>query len=375
MMLFGHQKDRIAEFDTVYHVLESMADLVSVLDEDGRYIYANRAMIQKIGRSPVGTYFDDASNYLLGFSSVPNVRHTKSTVVREERIDDEYYSVTTSPVLYEDGRIQAFVEVYHDISAKINLTIDLVNTNRKMSDDIQFARSIQKKILPESMDMGNVHFKAQYFPSERLSGDFYDIIAVDDHRFVFYIADVMGHGVTASMMTIFVRQTMRSLINEEPTPNVVLEGLRDAFCELDLGDSNYFTLFYCLYDTHTGELCHTNAGHSAMPLVYNDKKAEFIRQPGVPVSPVFRAISYKNASMTLKTGDHVLLYTDGVTETVNIEGEQFGEERLLSLVQGAEEDILRMILQNVTRFRWGEMQDDIALILMRIDEKGVELCN
>lgn len=366
MMPFSPQINLPQEFSTAYHVLESMADLVSILDSDGRYVYANQAMIRKIGRNPIGTYFDDSSNYLLGFSSVPNVRHTRSPVTREERIEDEYYSVTTSPVLDEQGDIRAFVEVYHDISTKINLTIDLVNTNRKMSDDIQFARSIQKKILPESIDIGNVHFRAQYFPSERLSGDFYDIIQVGD-RIVFYIADVMGHGVTASMMTIFVRQTMRSLINEDPTPNVVLEGLRNAFCELDLGDNTYFTLFYCMYDTKTQELMYTNAGHSAMPLVYNGSRGEFLRQPGVPVSPVFRGISYKNASVTLTKGDHVLLYTDGITETVNIEGVQFGEERLLSLVTETDEDTLRAILQNVTRYRWGEMQDDIALILMHLD--------
>lgn len=367
MMLFGPRQDMTTEFHTAYHVLDSMADLVSILDADGRYVYANAAMVQKIGRNPVGTTFDDAANHLLGFSSVPNVRHTKTPVTREERIEDAYFSVTTSPILDEHEEIQAFVEVYRDISAKINLTIDLVNTNRKMSDDIQFARNIQKKILPESIDIGEVHFKAHYFPSERLSGDFYDILQID-HRIAFYIADVMGHGVTASMLTIFVRQTMRSLISEDPTPGAVLEGLREAFCELDLGDGNYFTLFYCMYDRNTRELTYSNAGHSAMPLVYNGTRGRYLHQPGVPVSPVFRGIAYKNAKLTLEPGDHVLLYTDGITETVDIEGVPFGEDRLLHLVTKTdEEDTLRAILQNVTRFRWGEMKDDIALILMHID--------
>ena len=123
MMLFGPRQDLTTEFHTAYHVLDSMADLVSILDADGRYVYANAAMVQKIGRNPVGTTFDDAANHLLGFSSVPNVRHTKTPVTREERIEDAYFSVTTSPILDEHEEIQAFVEVYHDISAKINLTI------------------------------------------------------------------------------------------------------------------------------------------------------------------------------------------------------------------------------------------------------------
>ncbi len=365
MTEFG-PRPKFDEINTTFQILESMADLVSVLNEDGRFIYANQALIRQIGHNPIGTYFDDAANFMLGFSSVPTVRHAKVTVVKEERIGEQYYSVTTSPILDEDGRITSFVEVYHDISAKINLTIDLVNTNRKMTDDIQFARTIQKKILPEHMDYDDVQFDAKYFPSERLSGDLYDIIPADDRCIGFYISDVMGHGVTASMMTIFIRQTMRSLTQTNPEPAAVLEGLREHFCELDLGDSHYFTLFYGLYDKYSKTLLYSNAGHTAVPILFNGSSSRFLRAPGVPVSPVFRELGYKNSTLQLKEGDNLLLYTDGITETTNLAGEQFGEETLRLLVESLQGDVLQQIIKAVNRYRWGEMRDDIALMLMRI---------
>lgn len=365
MTLFGTAPET-TDIRTAFHILDSMADLVSVLNDEGRFVYANQALIRQIGHNPIGTYFDDASNFMLGFSSVPTVRHTKTAVVKEERIGEQYFSVTTSPVFDDNHKISAFVEVYHDISAKINLTIDLVNTNRKMTDDIQFARTIQKKILPERLDYGEVQFEARYTPSERLSGDLYDIIALDDRHIAFYISDVMGHGVTASMMTMFVRQTMRSLVTAEAEPADVLENLRSHFCELDLGDSNYFTLFYGLYDKYSRVLVYSNAGHTAIPIVFEGEETRFLRAKGVPISPVFRDIRYNTRKETLKQGESLLLYTDGITETTNLAGEEFGEERLRELLSSIEGDVLQQVIRVVNRYRWGEMKDDIALMLMRV---------
>lgn len=367
MLLFSPHIELISELRHAYHVLESMADLVTILDAEGRYIYANQAMIDRIGRNPVDSFYYDGQNRMLGFSSIPTVRHTKDTVVKEEKVLDHHYSITTSPIFTDDGEIGAFIEVYHDISAKMKLTVDLVNANRKMTDDIHFARNIQQRILPQQLDYDGVHFDARYFPSERLSGDFYDIIPLNDGCIAFYIADVMGHGVTASMVTMFLRQAMRTIIPNDASPKVVLEQLRQEFCELRLGDNHYFTLFYTVFNPKDNTLVYANAGHTAVPIIYRQNVGESMQVKGVPISPVFRMIPYHENTCTLDKGDAILLFTDGITETVNKDGHQFGQEPLLDMMTNPEDDLLRKIIQAVNRYRWGEMKDDIAMILMRVD--------
>lgn len=365
--MFSPDRGMIEEIRHAYHVLESMADLVTILDEEGRYVYANRAMVAQIGHDPVDSFYSDGKNRMLGFSSIPTVRHTKETVVKEEKILDRYYSITTSPIFRSNGELVAFVEVYHDISAKMKLTVDLVNANRKMTDDIHFARNIQQRILPTQLNYEKAHFEARYFPSERLSGDFYDIIPLEGGKIAFYIADVMGHGVTASMVTMFLRQSMRTIVPQNPSPSVVLENLRSDFCELHLGDSHYFTLFYALYDQESSRLIYANAGHTAVPILYREHEGIAMQVKGVPISPVFRMIPYKETATTMESGDAILLYTDGITETVNREGEEFGQDRLIEMMNTIEENILQRIIQAVNRFRWGEMKDDIAMVLMRVE--------
>lgn len=368
MILFSPDDELISTvFQSAFQVLDGMADPVCVLDEHGRIIYANSALKQEMDRNPVGSFHDDPANELLGLSSVPTVRHTKQKVVKEERIGDKYYSVTTSPVMDDAGKINAFVEVYHDISSKINLTIDLVNTNKKMSDDIRFARTVQKKILPQHLDYGDLKFDALYWPSEKLSGDLYDIIPVDRTHVAFYMADVMGHGVTASMMTMFVRQTIRSACQSDPSPAAVLERIRMDFCQLGLGDASYFTVFYGLYNAKDRTLTYANAGHAAMPVLLRDGKATVLEQPGVPVSCVFLDVPYDEAVLPMQSKDGLLLYTDGLTETVNHSGEEYGIDRLTASFTDTSAEILVDIVKEVNRFRWGEMQDDIALMLMRME--------
>src|SRR5690606_28025437 len=113
------------------------------------------------------------------------------------------------------------------------LELELIERNTKMINDIKFAEKIQRRILPKKGLYKNVKIDHLYKPSEMLSGDIFDVFIIDEDKLGVYICDVVGHGITASMMTMFVRQTMRSIKDFVVQPSVALTELQKSFSSLD----------------------------------------------------------------------------------------------------------------------------------------------
>src|SRR5699024_6036638 len=107
-----------------------------------------------------------------------------------------------------------------------------------------FAKKIQMSILPKKGVFGPLKIDYLYRPSEILSGDMFDIHKIDDEHIGIYISDVVGHGVSASIMTMFIRQTMESIMKDTLSPSDAISNLHKSFLDLNLDDENYFTLFY-----------------------------------------------------------------------------------------------------------------------------------
>ncbi len=355
-----------------YHVLESMADWVRVVDNNGNVIYANKAMKEALGSNIINEkcYSVHGSGQPCGFCISKRSMRTLETVQKEELIGDRHFSVKSSPVLNDEGHAIAAVEVFRDVTRERRLENELIEKNKKMSNDLNFAKRLQRRILPKKGDYMGLAVDHLYMPSEMLSGDMYDVYSIDEDNIGIYICDVVGHGVTASMMTMFVRQTMRAIKDEIASPGEALTELQKRFISLNLEIEKYFTIFYAVYNTRTRELKYSNAGHNCIPIMYNKRELNLLKSTGFPISLLFNEIYYKENSIVLDLEDRVLFYTDGITEVKNFEGMEFGIERLASVVEEhrEKEDIIDQIIDNVERFRWGEQEDDFAMILIEIKE-------
>lgn len=239
-------KENIEKFrDDNFYVLNSMDDWVRILDKYGRIVFINEKMKRDIhlDRSLIEQNIDTEK-----LNEKADI--FKNTTIEEERlINDKYYSIKSSPLYYQDEFV-GIIEVYRDITSESKMKVDLFNANRKMLEDIRFVRKIQTNILPKNKVYGDIKLEGRYLPSNDVSGDLFDIIKIDKDKYAFYIADVMGHGVKSSIMTMFVKLSIAAIFERHPfySPGQVLKKLREEFVKLDMNSSQYFTVWIGIFD-------------------------------------------------------------------------------------------------------------------------------
>ncbi|MCF6462245.1 SpoIIE family protein phosphatase [Clostridium sp. Cult1] len=351
-----------------YHVLESMADWVRVVDINGTIIYANKAMKKALGDDLVGKkcYQSIGKKEPCGFCISKKTIRTNETVQKEEIINGRYFSVKSSPVLDPNGNAIAAVEVLRDVTRERKLELELIERNKKMVKDLRFAKRLQHRILPKRGIYNGLKIDHLYKPSEMLSGDMFDVYRIDEDNMGIYICDVVGNGITASMMTMFVRQTMRAIKDDILSPSMALTELHKNFSTLGLEIDKYFTIFYAVFNAKENHFTYANAGHNCIPIKYNSNEIELLTTKGFPISLIFNEIYYEENDIVLDKGDKILFYTDGITEVKNIEGDEFGVDRIVEIIKNDETNLLNKIVENVERFRWGEQEDDFAMVLMEV---------
>ncbi|WP_353094448.1 SpoIIE family protein phosphatase [Tissierella praeacuta] len=365
----NYVEKKIEEYGMLnYHVLEGMADWVRVVDGDGTIIYANRTMKESLGKDVVGMkcYKSHGKKKPCSFCITERSISTGEIVQKEEKINGRYFSVKSSPVTNSEGKVFAAVEVFRDVTRERKLELELIEKNKKMSKDLGFAKRIQEKILPNKEKLDNIAIDYIYRPSEMLSGDMFDVFYIDDENIGIYISDVSGHGVAAAMMTMFIRQTMRSIKDDIVSPSATLSELYRRFSTLNLDVDKYFTIFYGVFNKKTYEFKYSNAGHNCIPIMYNKNKMTTLEIKGYPMTLLFDEILYEEKNIKLSKGDKILFYTDGITEAKDKSGKEFGIESVMKIIESHKENILNEINNNIVIHSWGEQQDDFALVLMEV---------
>lgn len=350
-----------------FSILDFLEDWVRVLDSNGNIIYMNEAMREN-NKSLVNSNCKSLEDSSLSCVIVPDIIPRSTVVVEEKFINGRYYNVKSSPLFDKENKLRGSIEVYRDITSETKMKIDLFNANRKMVDDIRFTRKIQQNILPRNGIYNNIELEGFYMPCESLSGDIYDIVRITPTKTAFYIADVMGHGgVTASIMTMFVKQTMNAIFDKykDKSPSQVLSILKEKFYGLKSNTSQYFTLWLGIFDSKTKTLSFSNAGHNSIPILY-DGNIRKLYVKGRMISNVFEEDKFEEYSEHIKDNDQILFYTDGVIESQNYQKEFYGMERLENKFK--KDQNLNNIVENIKSFAWGEQKDDIAVVILKYKE-------
>lgn len=355
------------------NVLESMKDWVRVIDKNGNILFINKSMSDYTNVNSL-EYKCSFEEDVIGEDSVIPKSVSLTTLLTGRTITNEIlflgkeYSVRSSPIFNDDDEVFAAVEVFRNISEEVTVRRELYNANKKMVDDINFAKTIQKQLLPKKHDYANVKVDYFYKPSESLSGDMFGVVEIDSDRTGFYICDVVGHGVSASLLTMFIKQNLSSLINGGYGlyPNLLLNKMKEKFSELKLSPSVYATIFYGFYSKSTGEFVYANAGHNCIPLHLTDGEVNPLKAKGFPISDLFTGFVYEEHVTDLEAGDKIVFYTDGFTEAKNYKGEEFGLDRFLKIIK-KDENIIENVVGAVEDFVWGNPDDDMALLLIEVD--------
>lgn len=360
---------RVEDYEILnYDVLEGMADWVRVVDKDNVIIYANGSMKKDLGEDIIGMncYESYCATKECNFCITQRSIATGETVQKEERILGDYYSIKSSPIKDKDGNITAAVEVFRNITRERKLELELIGKNKKMNKDLKFAKRIQEKILPKKGLRNSLKLDYIYKPSEMLGGDMFDMFNIDEDNVGVYISDVVGHGITASIMTMFIRQTIRTMSKDLKDPKTAVQLLHEKFQTLGLEVDKYFTIFYGVYNRKTNTLKYVNAGHNCIPVKFNFKDRELLENKGFPISILFDEMNHKVKETNLFPNDKILFYTDGVTEARDFNGNEFGLEGLLNIIDKNPDNILEIIEDRIVNHSWGEQIDDFAIVLFEV---------
>ncbi len=351
--------EKFLGFDRPSDIFDSMEDMVRIIDSDGRVLFKNRAML-KFEKD-----LDIKSLEIFPKDQARDSFRVGKSSETEFCIANMVFSVISSPIKYHESK-KALIQVFRDISLKSRFTHEIYGDNKKMVEDMEFAQSIQKGMLPMLKEYGKLGFEYRYMPSERLSGDFFDLVPLGGGKLALYISDVVGHGISASILTMFVRQTMRSILNDEKIcqPAKVLQSLKGKFNEISTGDRQYFTIFYALFDSDASLMTYANAGHNSLPIVSGENGVFELEARGKVISPIFKDYKYIEHKFEYSKGDKILFYTDGAVEARNEAGKSFGKDAIIRRMKENSKGLLDLMAKDMEEFRYGPQQDDIALLMV-----------
>lgn len=327
--------DSIKLNESQIEIVEGMIDWVRVVDNNNIVLYANKNMKEELG-DIIGKkcYEVFCSNKKCDYCISKVTIEDGSILKKEASIGNRIFMVVSSPMQDKSGKSVCSVEVFRDITKEKYLAKKVNEKNKKMSDDIKFARNMQMRMLPPKGRYNGLNIDYLYVPSESLSGDFFDVFKIDEENTGVYICDVVGHGVSASLLTIFVRQSLRTIAKGNISLNKVMKELHETFLSLNLDYDKYFSVFMGVYNNTTREFNYVNAGHNSEPiLLRNNKEISLLNSKGCPIANIFDNVKYDVNKLELNIGDKLFFYTDGITEAKNEDNQQYGLEKLVDIIK------------------------------------------
>ena len=236
--------------------------------------------------------------------------------------------------------------------------------------ELEEARAIQQGFLPKTIpQLAGYEIAATWQPARMVSGDYFDVISFGADAMGLCIADVAGKGMPAAMLMSNLQAAVRGLASREITPGGLCGRLNELIYQSILSD-RFVTFFYAHLDAASRELRYANAGHNAPIVMHRDGSHERLEQGG-GVLGVFETQPYSMSTMKLSAGDRVILFTDGVTEACVPNGEEFGEARLLRLVeenrQASAQELQALILTAAGEFSEGNWHDDATVLVLAVE--------
>ena len=238
-----------------------------------------------------------------------------------------------------------------------------------LSRQVELARGVQQRMLPRKYPgIPGIEIAATYVPSQDLGGDFYDFIDLKGSTGI-AVGDAVGKGVAASLLMASVRASLRAYAHDVYDLDVIIKRVNRAL-DRDTLDNEFATLWYGTIDHQSKRLTYCNAGHDPVLLLRNGKLTQL--DEGGMVVGIMHDAQYTKGVVDLKSGDSLLLYSDGLTDAMNPDNRRFGRQRLEAsfreLGNLPAEQCLRAMIQRVDEHRAGQdANDDTTVVVVRVN--------
>jgi len=242
----------------------------------------------------------------------------------------------------------------------------------RIESELKIAQDIQRGLLPgEALRAGSVTLHAFLVPARVVGGDFYYFSELEDGKLLVCLGDVSDKGIPAALFMSSLMIRIQSKASPDLSPAQIAEAINRDVCRED--SAMFATIFLAVIDTRTGELSFCDGGHCP-PLVLNGDGVRTLETAKRLPIGAFADEKYEDRETRLNPGETLVLYTDGITDAENPQGERFGTERLKSalgeLAAGSPRDVTQGIREKVTAFAAGHPQsDDIAVLALQFGDK------
>jgi len=201
----------------------------------------------------------------------------------------------------------------------------------RLQEEVTMARQIQLDLLPsQPPTCDSFTISALSTPSRTVGGDFYDFIRIDDHRTAVVIADASGKGMPAALMIAQIQAIVRSEVNNGSPIADMLRNMNQQILHCSSAEK-YATLFYGELDVQSNRFCYANAGHNYPILVRSDGSMELLKEGGAIIGALPH-MEYMSCDIQLQPQDILFFFTDGLSEAMNTEENEYGEERIRNMV-------------------------------------------
>lgn len=274
----------------------------------------------------------------------------------------------------EVGRLsEAFVFMERELHGNITRLMETTAAKERIEGELSIAHDIQMGILPKIFpafpDREEVDLFAVMVPAKEVGGDLYDFFFLDEERLCFVIGDVSGKGVPAALFMAVTSTLIKAVALRTAQPSSILESVNKDLSR-DNPSSMFVTLFCGILNVRTGELHYASGGHNPPALIREGLPVEWLSGKGGAIVGAVPGLRFPQNATTLLPGDALFLYTDGVTEAMDVNHELYGSPRLLRNVEECREEAIETavarVMDDVNAFAGEEPQaDDITILVVR----------
>jgi PAS domain S-box-containing protein len=358
------------------NVVEQTADSVLITDQDGTIVYVNPAFEQTTGYSRdealgstprlLKSGEHDGQFYKAIWDTVLGGHVFRGTMINRKKDGQIFHSEQTiSPIVGADGRCEALVSVAKDITERLRA--------ERQEVELEAAHAIQQRLYPrESPQIPGFDIAGAVHPAESLCGDYFDFFPMPGGCIGITIADVCGHGVGPSILMAQARAYLRSLALTHADVGEILSRL-NGILTVEGSQREFVTQILLRLDPDARTLVFANAGHpSGLLLDRNGDVREELRSGGTPLGLFADRVYSSSRAIRLEPGDVVVLFTDGIAESCDLAGIEFGTRGVLELIRSHRRDPAHQILEALNKaacsFQSGGPQlDDMTTVVCKVE--------
>ena len=239
---------------------------------------------------------------------------------------------------------------------------------RQREAELQDAREIQDNLLPKSLpEIPKFEIAAASRPLRVVGGDYYNVARIDDHRTSICIADVAGKGMPAALLMSSLQATLQSLSAQDLEPGEMCRRLNRILCSLT-PVGKFISLFYGVLDSAERRLTYCNAGHNPPLLIRREGASVELGADGAVLGQ-FPEWQYSQSQVELRSGDRLLLFTDGLVEATDARDDEFGEQNLIRSAsenpEWSAQELLKILMDAASQHCGQSFQDDASLIVLK----------